>query len=437
MSDQRHRLENLSEQQRQLLSLRLQQRGPASPPPATSIRAEKQLVAYLTARQQPPPAADELRTFLKQSLPDYMVPATFICLDTLPQMPNGKVDRRALTTLPVAPAQGEAAVLGPQDEWESKLAAIWQATLPVTAIGRHDNFFDLGGHSLLAIQLVAHLEEAFGRKLPLATLFQAPTIARLAAVLREDAAPTRWSSLVPIQPSGSKPPLFIIHGGSGEVFFLQKLIQYLGPDQPLFGLQRRELSGQFDRQNSIAEMATHYLAEVRTFQPEGPYYVGGFCIGGTIAFEMAQQLRAQGQQTNLLALIGAGYPPGAKRSRRHYLQRSAYHLQNGNFGFFKPYWHRVKGKLSRKLRERTSRSSSAPPVEATAWVSDVMLKAAYQPEIYPGRLTLIETSSLTVPPWSRLSTEAIDKCIIGGSHVTMFEEPYVQLVAAKLKAGLG
>ncbi|HMR67393.1 MAG TPA: acyl-CoA synthetase, partial [Anaerolineae bacterium] len=134
MSDQRQRLENLSELQRQLLSLRLQQLGTAPPPAATFLSAEKQLVAYLTARQQPPPAADELRTFLKQTLPDYMVPATFVILDALPHTPNGKVDRRALTALPMAPAHGEAAVLEPQDEGESKLATIWQAMLPVTPI---------------------------------------------------------------------------------------------------------------------------------------------------------------------------------------------------------------------------------------------------------------------------------------------------------------
>lgn len=434
MPDPRQRLEKLSEQRRALLGLKLQQVSRPGQPTLTPISSEKQVAAYLTSSQQPPPAADDLSRFLKQTLPDYMIPSSFVVLDSLPQTPNGKVDRRALAARPPAAIKAAAEVAGPQDEWESQLATIWQAMLPVTPIGRHDNFFDLGGHSLLAIQLVAQIEDTFGRKLPLASLFQAPTLARLAAMLREEAAPVTWSSLVPIQPNGSKPPLFIVHGGSGEVLFLQKLIQYLGPDQPLFGLQRRELSGQFARQNSVKEMAAHYLAEIRAVQPEGPYDLGGFCIGGTIAFEMAQQLKAQGQPTRLLALIGAGYPPGARRSRRHYLQRSAYHLQNGNFAFFKPYWQTAKSKLSRKLKQPTRPNPAAQPAASTGWVSDVMLKAAYQPEVYPGLLTLIETSGLTVRPWSKLSTQDIDSCIIGGSHVTMFEEPYVRLVAEKLKA---
>ena len=187
-----------------------------------------------------------------------MVPSVFVVLETLPLSPTGKVDRRALAAIignrPVA-ARGFAA---PADELELKLTRIWERVLGLDSIGANDNFFELGGHSLLAVRLFAQIERSFCRNLPLATLFQAPTIKRLAHVLREEGWPAPWSSLVMIQGGQKRTPFFCIHAVGGNVLEYQSLARLLGPDQPFYGLQARGLDGNEEPHTEIKEMAAHY-----------------------------------------------------------------------------------------------------------------------------------------------------------------------------------
>jgi thioesterase domain-containing protein/acyl carrier protein len=199
---------------------------------------------------------------------------------------------------------------------EAQLVEIWQTILGVAPIGIHDNFFELGGTSLQAARVFAEIDRVFGQNLPLATLFEAQTIAQvandlMAQAMAQDSSSSLWSSLVPIQPQGSKPPLFCIHGAGGNILMYRGLTQYLGSDQPLYGLQPQGLDAQTTPIDRLHEMAERYVAQMRELQPQGPYFLTGLSVGGLIAYEMARILETQGQKTALLALIdalGPGYP---------------------------------------------------------------------------------------------------------------------------------
>src|SRR5207237_121289 len=169
-------------------------------------------------------------------------------------------------------------------------------------IGVHDNFFELGGHSLLAVRLFALLEKRFNKRLPLATLFQAPTIAQLATTIEGDAS-REPSSLVPIQTLGTRPSFFCIHAVGGNVLEYYDLARHLGNDQPFYGLQSVGLSDGNGPHARIEDMAAHYVKEIRELQPIGPYFIGGRSLGGIIAYDAARQLKEQGQEVALLALL--------------------------------------------------------------------------------------------------------------------------------------
>lgn len=261
----------------------------------------KQLAAYLVCKEGARPSLTELRACVRAELPDYMTPSFFVFLESMPLTANNKVNLQALP--PPAPVlvDGQPQV-GPRDQVEVQLTLLWQQVLEVPKIGIHDNFFDLGGHSLKAAQLFFLLEQVYGRRLPLATLFQAPTIAELALVLSREQWVPPWQSLVAIQPSGTAMPIFMVPGVGGNVLVFAQLAKLLGVDRPFYGLQARGLDGKETPFTSVPEMARHYIGEIRTVRPHGPYTVLGICTGGLIAYEMAQQLREQGETATLVMM---------------------------------------------------------------------------------------------------------------------------------------
>ena len=181
--------------------------------------------------------------------------------------------------------------------------------LGIKNVGIGDNFFDLGGHSLLAVQLFAQIQKIFGKDLPLTTLFQAPTIEQLADVLRQEGWSSPWSSLVPMQHRGSKPPFFCVHGCGGIVFHMQGFARHLFPEQPFYGLKAQGLEKGQTPHSRIEDMAAFYIKEIQTVQPDGPYYLGSTGRGSAVVLEIAQQFKSQGQNVVFLALINAGALP--------------------------------------------------------------------------------------------------------------------------------
>jgi amino acid adenylation domain-containing protein len=356
----------------------------------------------------------------------------------------------------------------PPDDLEHVLVAIWRDVLGTESVGLDDNFFDLGGHSLLAIEVLALIEETIGRKLPVAAFFWAPTIASFAEVLRGGDWQPRWSSLLPVQAQGSRVPFFCVHGFGGGVLDYADLAGELGPDQPFYGLQA--LGRGLDQQphDDIETMAAYYLEELRSVQPEGPYYLGGYCAGATIAFEMAQQLTASGRIVALLAVIEGEAPKSRYRSFRWGMRSLAGFCAN------LPYWvvdfahltpRQMRVRLERELRLRLrgglgrfdSSSSSKRIIAAeltdtledlpddvvNVIVSHQQAFIDYWPRPYPGRVTLLRVprhplicSYDTAKGWGVLARGGVDVRLIAGAHHTILAQPDVRSLGATLRACL-
>ncbi|HWP55862.1 MAG TPA: amino acid adenylation domain-containing protein [Pyrinomonadaceae bacterium] len=418
------------------------------------------LVAYVVGDQQI--ASSMLRDYVGARLPVYMVPSAFVMLEALPLTPNGKLDRAALPRPDQIQAERRVDYTGdytaPRSATERALAEVWQDVLSLDRIDIHENFFELGGHSLMAVRLFAEMEKRFGRRLPLATLFQAPTIAQLAALLKDDSTP-QWSSLVPIQPLGSRPPFFCVHAVGGNVLEYYDLARHLGSDQPFYAFQSRGLDGAQTPHTRIEDMAAHYVKELREFQPEGPYFIGGRSLGGMIAFEMARQLNAQGQEIGLLALLDS-YPVGhakltaqrdsSKSELRHYLRKVGAHISNMStlsltekVGYlidksqYLPI--RIKSRIWRTIyRSYQSLGQEVPralrDVEEFNWLA----AREYTPHFYDGQITLFWASKDLrakfdlLEGWQSLALGGMEVHEVPGTHLDMIKEPHVEELAKKV-----
>ena len=293
------------------------------------VPGDKRLVAYIIPEGEQTPSVSVLRQYLKEKLPEYMVPNAFVMLEKLPLTPSGKVDRRALPAPEHTRPELEETYVAPRTPVEQSLAEIWADVLGVERVGVNDNFFELGGHSLKAVQLFVRIRKWAGIDLPLATLFRSPTVRALAELLdpgcatapisgattSEISSPVQhWRSLVTMQPEGNRPPVFLIHAIGGNLLYYLSLLHHLGPDQPVYGLQARGIDGVLSPHSSIEEMASHYIAEIRSVQSSGPYFLGGASFGGTVAFEIAQQFTQQGEKVAFLVLFDS-VGPGARGYR--------------------------------------------------------------------------------------------------------------------------
>jgi thioesterase domain-containing protein/acyl carrier protein len=237
------------------------------------------------------------------------------------------------------------------DDISRRLTDIWQEILGIESIGLGQNYFDLGGDSSLAVQMFAQIGNVFGIKLPLATLYEAPTVDELAGILRGEISASRWSPLVAIQPNGLRPPFFCIHPHGGNVLVYRELSKQLGSDQPFFGLQSPGLDGSQEPITRIEDMAVLYLTEIRKAQPQGPYFLGGYCMGGAVAYEVACQLRAAGEEVALLALFDT--MEFSRFPHPSFLQVSYYNCQRFLFHIANVMWLNSDNRsrfLSEKLR---------------------------------------------------------------------------------------
>ena len=269
---------------------------------------EKSLVAYIVAADKEALSSQEMRQYLQQKLPAYMVPATVVQLESLPLLSSGKVDRRALPAPEAVKSTGEETFVAPKLLIHQQLVQMWEELLDARSIGIRDNFFYLGGHSLLAARLVDHIEHTFGKRIALSTLFSGPTIERLAEALQQQEQVGVRTSLLPVQVGGSRRPLFFLHGDwTGGAFYCFTLARVLGPDQPFYVLEPYKFSG-IQTLPSFEEIAAAHIESMRAVQPRGPYQLAGFCNGGLLAYEMARQLEAAGEQVDFLGLINPSIP---------------------------------------------------------------------------------------------------------------------------------
>ncbi len=311
---------------------------------------EPQLVAYLVLAPVATVAEAEIRTLLRRALPVYMVPSAFCFLDALPLTASAKLDRSALPAPEAVLPHGVASLLL-EDPLERSLQEIWERTLAVRPIGPDDDFFALGGHSLKAIRLLAEVQRVHGIELRAPVLFDAPTIRTLAVRMR-DARLREVTSVIPVQPRGTRTPLFFAPGAGGELFVFDELARALGPRQPLHVLDMYvfDEGEERTRELTMMDVAARMLRDIRQVQPHGPYQLAGYSLGGNIVLEIAQQMRAAGEQVALLALLdcdGPAYP-----LLQPFLTRTVQHIRHAvslGPGKTLPYlWTRF-GKLSRYI----------------------------------------------------------------------------------------
>ncbi|WP_309728802.1 amino acid adenylation domain-containing protein, partial [Chamaesiphon sp. OTE_75_metabat_556] len=412
---------------------------------------DKRLVAYLVIDRAAPTTEIDWRSFLQSKLPDYLIPSAFVIVETLPLTANGKVDRRALP-MPEYDRQADADLLvAARDEIEQQLTEIWERVLDVRPIGISDNFFELGGHSLMAVRLFVEVEKIWGKNLPLATLFQAQTIEDLAKVLRQKEWVAAWSSLVLIQPGEPKPPLFCVHPIGGNILEYYAFANFLDRDRPIYGLQSQGLDGQQKPFRRVEDMASHYLKEIRTIQPHGPYFMLGYSFGGLVAFEMARQLEADGEKTQMLALLDCSAPnlPSARPSVAQSLRIHLCNLWQLNFHERSSY---VMGRITYRLTKDNHRDflvkSLYKPTDMTPQLLDVLdanLQASedYLARPYRGKITLfrcqVQDLEHYLHPelgWSDLVNGNVDVHHVPGSHFRMMKEPRVRGLAGKVRSCL-
>jgi thioesterase domain-containing protein len=400
---------------------------------------DPRLVAYVVGSAPGDDLRAELREHLRGSLPEYMIPSAFVLLDSLPLTPNGKVDRKALP----APREGrqgqEIEYVPPQDAFELELVLLWEEILEIHPIGVRDTFFALGGHSLLAVRLVARITQRLGYELPLVELFQNPTIESLAQRLKGQSGALPPSLLVAFRASGHRQPFFCIHPGGGNLLHYLPLSRHLQPDRPFYGLQSWGLQEGATPDETIEAMAARYVAVIREAQPAGPYLLGGYSLGGIVAYEMALQLREEGEEIAFLGLFDSGVPRPPRSP-----------AEDGGVQDPEPPLEPPPGEpLDPDALSRQGASLfRALPLHVRhlhhfgrIFAAHVRALQRYSPRAFDGRLTLYRAAEEEAGDdeslgWRSLALRGVTIREVPGNHGTLMNEPAVRELAARLAEDL-
>lgn len=417
------------------------------------------LVAYVVPRAAHTAASvvAQLRSELARSLPPYMLPASFVLLERMPRTPNGKLDRGALASAKRLESSQTAPKLeanDPDDLIEAQLADLWRSTLGLSGITTHTSFFSLGLGSFVALRLVSKINRAFGLNLGIASLVSAPTIADLAELVRLRFAPNTESSLVALRPQGTRPPLFLIHGVGGNIVTFYGLSARLAPDQPVYGIQAQSLVGDEPALLRMEDMAAYYLRDIRRLQPQGPYHLVGYSFGGQMAFEMARQLRAAGQQVGLLGMIDSRTVKHSEAINRITPVQTRINRRvvrfRGNTGELPPL--RRVGYVLAKLYTRSirllciaaceMRLKRVPSFLRSTWDINHVASMNYVERPSEGSLVLFLPSEQPAPRgprdlgWSEIFGDRIEIHELPGDHDLIFLEPNIDLLATSLSDAL-
>jgi len=383
------------------------------------------LVAYVAASAH---IAGELRAHLQKKLPDYMVPGRFVFTDALPLNSNGKVARKNLAP-PAAEIELETHFQAPQGEIENKLAGIWKSILERSPIGRHDVFFDLGGHSLLVTRLLRRIDQDFGHKLSMATLFESPTIAQLAVILKSSPARANGPQLVKLP--RSKPTLFWVYAGV-KCLGLASLLKEMTLVSVTLTPEEEDVLSK-PHPNWMENTASRLVRSIRTQQPHGPYFLGGWCISGTIAYEIAAQLQGAGEEVALLVLLDTVNYQHFKTIPQSQLLTSTilYHARRFLRLTMRDKCRYAMDRL-RGIRNRFRLQNIAPFERQT-------IQAAYEyyPKPYTGRIVAV--SPLDRPSytdlrvsWENAPVNALTLFEMGGDHKSVLDQPNVAQLATHL-----
>jgi amino acid adenylation domain-containing protein len=399
---------------------------------------------------------DAIKTNWKKSLiktlPGHMVPQQFRVLNEFPTTLNGKIDRRALEEL-CSNVNGDTDFSSASTNSEKIITKIWQDYLEIDKIDIHSDFFELGGHSLIAVKVMTQLEKQTGNRLPLAALLEHPTIKKLAAYM--DNKFISWDSLVPLNPKGNKAPLFIVHGANHNVMLFKNLAKNLDPDQPVYALQAKGLSGEVEPHDSVEAMAAHYISEIKTINPEGPFALGGFSFGGIIAFEMVKQLSMEGKKVKVLALFDSYvYPhyyysnPFKKRivSEFYNLGQLIFMGLNmfSSIKNFKRRYKLLKIKIQgvylklkygseKQYQLQFQRSSKIDEMHEIAFLRYNLLPENVKVDLFRSTEEIYFAHDYKFLGWRKIALKGIRKHMITGNHSEMFLSPAVEEVSVILQ----
>jgi thioesterase domain-containing protein/ubiquinone/menaquinone biosynthesis C-methylase UbiE len=400
-----------------------------------------------------------LQAYLKEKLPDYMLPDAFVLLDEFPLTPNGKVDHKALPQPDRSDLVTRSEFTSLQTPTEETLGMLWGEVLGLEQVGRYDNFFELGGHSLLATRLVARIRHTFKVDLSLRRLFETPTLGAVAEFIdhirngneqvdlsvennldaNTSPSPTPLQlppHLITLQPEGGRRPLFLVHPLAGLVFPYHELALHLGPDQPVYGLQSIGIAGEASPLIQVEAMAEHYLAAIRRVQPEGPYQLAGWSFGGTLALEMAQQLQKGGESVALLAIIDTRlYSTRFARfwhGSRVFLTSMLPYL----WPYISDYFHLQKAEPGAETKPPKFKTSEYKRL-LQVFQANVQADSRYKPQRYPGQVTLFKTPHQdSTWGWGDIAADGVELHQLPGHHMNVLRPPQVQVLAEKLSTCL-
>jgi oxalate---CoA ligase len=417
----------------------------------------EEVAAAVVLRRDARATAEELREFAATRLADFKVPRQIVIVEEIPKGPTGKLQRNGLgekfgvTAVDQLLAEPTAKYEAPRTKLEEAIADIWRRVLRLEQVGRHENFFHLGGHSLLALAVVNEMQSKFGKHVSVALLLNSPTIAQLASVLPQQPE-TAPSPLLVIQPQGSKPPFFCVHGTDSYV----RLARYLGEGQPFYGLAQH-LEGRKVSHTRIEDIAAYYLSEIRTIQPNGPYYIGGHSFGGVIAFEMAHQLQREHDEVALLVLIDSA-APGTGLSRTDSARGETVAKQNSqnlSSPSLKKRLYFARQTVKDALRKKVNTAAcevyhvfgiQLPTALQTFYADEVVYgkiyphaHECYAPQSYSGRTVYLKSEDARdrALGWPELITGGLQIYEVPGNHLSMLVEPHVRQLAETLKECLG
>lgn len=410
------------------------------------------LVAYVV----PTPDSDfepgSLSRQLRQRLPAYMIPGRYIRMSSFPTTLNRKIDRQAL------PDPGDFAAFRahglttvPRTETERLVLAVWSEVLGRDEFGIDDDFFDLGGQSILAVRICDQIHQIFGVELPVSAVLEKPSVEQLAGFidgLRSGVVSQIWTSVVPIQPNGSLPPIFCVSGNGGNPMSFLDLAEGLGQQQPFYGLQHRGVDGRHRPHESIEAMAQEFLGDIRSVRPSGPYIVAGYSAGGLAGYEVAQMLIEAGEEVELLILFDTERPGVAGWSRQ---ERFRAHLDNAKtqgLGYpFRRMADRTRnfaaGNAKRIRAGLASLSAFRFRMDAVEMATD-RAAATYVPRKYPGDVLLFQSSpecssGRGIPPkkhesngWGELIGGRLHVVAVNADHRGLIEGEAGRYVATQI-----
>ena len=395
------------------------------------------LIAYVSPAHETDPEPDQLHRHLAAHLPSHMIPAAFVTLARMPVTLSGKIDRRSLPPFEAEQMRPYLECQMPVTQTEHRLVEIWQRVLGAPVSGITANFFELGGDSLKAAQVIMLIHQHLGQELPFTTLLRAPTIARIAAILDSGERSTpdgvsELDALLPLQPHGSFPPIFFISPTEDGPYGFRHLAKHLAPDRPLFVVTALPREG--EPTPTVEQLARRAIESIRAARPLGPYILGGFCFGGTIAFEIAQQLISMGQYVQMVVLFDTpapGYPKLLRGHRRNWrrfrevLAPDAYHR-------IVSHWNMTVRLIKRKVIGQTERRFSGLelPADSGSWQERSTRMYAPVPIDVPiaqfiAQDEAISTQILEDPrlSWRELSKREFHVHPVSGSHGTLLAEP--------------